>query len=232
MEYLRTHSELTLPQEMVEPLEETRNELIFATEPVLSSLDLSIPRGSRHTPLVELDEIEVRFLLLMQNIKFKSTSDSERHTTAVQGLVFSAHFSQTDSHKFETRMCDYQRRRKYSLFLMHVMVIFSLPYFRVTGKFLVLALLFLSLVQMDLRRVGSFLVLMAACHHIFNVPLIILVRVALLSTAHVSLFSRMRQPRNMHLMKSSLLHQICTPSVVSYMLCTAKALRRLETTEV
>jgi SCY1-like protein 2 len=45
---------------MVEPLEETRNELTFATEPVLSSLDLSIPRGSRHTPLVELDEIEVR----------------------------------------------------------------------------------------------------------------------------------------------------------------------------
>jgi SCY1-like protein 2 len=45
---------------MVEPLEETRNELIFATEPVLSSLDLSIPRGSRHMPLVELDEIEVR----------------------------------------------------------------------------------------------------------------------------------------------------------------------------
>lgn len=60
METLRTHSELTTRQEMVEPLEETRNELIFATEPVLSSLDLSIPRGSRHMPLVELDEIEVR----------------------------------------------------------------------------------------------------------------------------------------------------------------------------
>ena len=46
-------------EEMVEPLEETRNELIFATEPILSSLDTSIPRGSHHTPLVELDEIEV-----------------------------------------------------------------------------------------------------------------------------------------------------------------------------
>jgi SCY1-like protein 2 len=46
-------------EEMVEPLEETRSELIFATEPILSSLDMSIPRGSHHTPPVELDEIEV-----------------------------------------------------------------------------------------------------------------------------------------------------------------------------
>lgn len=46
-------------EEMVEPLEETRNELIFATEPILSSLDMSISRGSHYTPLVELDEIEV-----------------------------------------------------------------------------------------------------------------------------------------------------------------------------
>ena len=46
-------------KEMVEPLEETRTELIFATEPVLSSLELSIPRNSHHTPIVELDEIEV-----------------------------------------------------------------------------------------------------------------------------------------------------------------------------
>lgn len=46
-------------KEMVEPLEETRSELIFATEPILSSLDMSISRGSHYTPLVELDEIEV-----------------------------------------------------------------------------------------------------------------------------------------------------------------------------
>lgn len=45
---------------MVEPLEETRNELIFATEPVLSSLALAIPGSPRNTHLVELDEIEVR----------------------------------------------------------------------------------------------------------------------------------------------------------------------------
>lgn len=43
---------------MVEPLEDTRSELIFATEPLLSSLALSIPGASR-TPPVELDEIEV-----------------------------------------------------------------------------------------------------------------------------------------------------------------------------
>jgi SCY1-like protein 2 len=46
--------------EMVEPLEETRTELIFATEPLLSSLEASIPGSSRFSPLVELDEIEVR----------------------------------------------------------------------------------------------------------------------------------------------------------------------------
>lgn len=45
---------------MVEPLEEARTELVFATEPVLSSLDLSIPGSGRHAALVELDEIEVR----------------------------------------------------------------------------------------------------------------------------------------------------------------------------
>lgn len=45
---------------MVEPLEETRSELIFATEPILSSLELSIPSSGRYSPLVELDEVEVR----------------------------------------------------------------------------------------------------------------------------------------------------------------------------
>jgi SCY1-like protein 2 len=44
---------------MVEPLEETRSELTFATEPLLSSLSQSIPSASR-SPLVELDEVEVR----------------------------------------------------------------------------------------------------------------------------------------------------------------------------
>ena len=47
---------LLYPQEMVEPLEETRTELIFATEPVLSSLAFDSGISSS---LVELDEIEV-----------------------------------------------------------------------------------------------------------------------------------------------------------------------------
>ena len=51
--------ELTCPSEMVEPLEETRTELIFATEPILSSLHLAIPGSFHYTPLVELDEVEV-----------------------------------------------------------------------------------------------------------------------------------------------------------------------------
>jgi len=44
--------------EMVEPLEETRSELIFATEPLLSSLSQSIPSSSR-SQMVDLDEVEV-----------------------------------------------------------------------------------------------------------------------------------------------------------------------------
>ena len=47
---------------MVEPLEETRSELIFATEPVLSALELSIPGYGRHASIVELDEVEVSSL--------------------------------------------------------------------------------------------------------------------------------------------------------------------------
>lgn len=45
---------------MVEPLEETRSELIFATEPLLSSLYLAIPGSPHSSPLVDLDEVEVR----------------------------------------------------------------------------------------------------------------------------------------------------------------------------
>jgi SCY1-like protein 2 len=45
--------------EVVEPLEETRNELIFATEPLLSSLLLSISNSNHRFAIVELDEVEV-----------------------------------------------------------------------------------------------------------------------------------------------------------------------------
>ena len=43
---------------MVEPLEETRSELIFATESLLSSLYLAIPGSPYATSLVDLDEVE------------------------------------------------------------------------------------------------------------------------------------------------------------------------------
>ncbi|KAH7910173.1 kinase-like domain-containing protein [Hygrophoropsis aurantiaca] len=68
--------------EMVEPLEETRNELIFATEPVLSSLDLSIPRGSRYSPIVELDEVEIQkgILQLCKGLSFLHTSGRLIHS--------------------------------------------------------------------------------------------------------------------------------------------------------
>jgi hypothetical protein len=49
---------------MVEPLEDTRSELTFATEPVLSALSQAIPGASRGSP-VELDEIEVRQSLII-----------------------------------------------------------------------------------------------------------------------------------------------------------------------
>ncbi|KIJ60622.1 hypothetical protein HYDPIDRAFT_98218 [Hydnomerulius pinastri MD-312] len=68
--------------EMVEPLEETRNELIFATEPVLSPLDISIPRGPHFTALVELDEIEIQkgILQLCKGLSFLHSSAKLIHS--------------------------------------------------------------------------------------------------------------------------------------------------------
>ncbi|PIL23844.1 hypothetical protein GSI_13595 [Ganoderma sinense ZZ0214-1] len=68
--------------EMVEPLEETRNELIFATEPVLSSLHLSIPGSFQFTPLVELDEVEIQkgILQLCKGLSFMHTSAHMIHS--------------------------------------------------------------------------------------------------------------------------------------------------------
>ncbi|KAI0781099.1 kinase-like protein [Trametes elegans] len=62
--------------EMVEPLEETRNELIFATEPVISSLHLSIPGSFQYSPLVELDEVEIQkgILQLCKGLSFLHSS--------------------------------------------------------------------------------------------------------------------------------------------------------------
>ena len=45
-------------EEIVEPLEETRSELVFATEPLLYSLHLAIPGSPSASSLVDLDEVE------------------------------------------------------------------------------------------------------------------------------------------------------------------------------
>jgi len=68
--------------EMVEPLEETRSELIFATEPVLSSLHLSVPGSFQYTPLVELDEVEIQkgILQVCKGLSFLHTSARTIHT--------------------------------------------------------------------------------------------------------------------------------------------------------
>ncbi|KAF9228683.1 kinase-like protein [Gyrodon lividus] len=68
--------------EMVEPLEETRNELIFATELVLSPLEMSISRGSHCVPLVELDEIEIQkgILQLCKGLSFLHSSAKLIHS--------------------------------------------------------------------------------------------------------------------------------------------------------
>ncbi|KAJ7261397.1 kinase-like domain-containing protein [Mycena haematopus] len=68
--------------EMVEPLEETRTELIFATEAVLSSLELSIPGAGRHKPLVELDEVEIQkgILQICKGLSFLHSSAQLIHS--------------------------------------------------------------------------------------------------------------------------------------------------------
>ncbi|KAH9483858.1 Protein kinase domain-containing protein ppk32 [Psilocybe cubensis] len=69
-------------EEMVEPLEETRNELVFATEPVLASLQLAIPDSGRQTSLVELDEIEIQkgVLQMCKGLSFLHTSAKLIHS--------------------------------------------------------------------------------------------------------------------------------------------------------
>ncbi|EJD05722.1 kinase-like protein [Fomitiporia mediterranea MF3/22] len=67
--------------EMVEPVEETRTEVLFATEPLLSSLYLSIP-NARPSPLVELDEVEIQkgILQLCKGLSFLHTSARRIHS--------------------------------------------------------------------------------------------------------------------------------------------------------
>ncbi|KAF9456136.1 kinase-like domain-containing protein [Collybia nuda] len=68
--------------EMVEPLEETRTELTFATEPILSSLELSIPGSGRNSALVELDEVEIQkgILQICKGLSFLHSSAQLIHS--------------------------------------------------------------------------------------------------------------------------------------------------------
>ncbi|KAJ3572805.1 hypothetical protein NP233_g2841 [Leucocoprinus birnbaumii] len=68
--------------EMVEPLEETRSELVFATEPILSTLELSIPGYGRHASIVELDEVEIQkgILQLCKGLSFLHSSAQLIHS--------------------------------------------------------------------------------------------------------------------------------------------------------
>ncbi|KZO99308.1 kinase-like protein [Calocera viscosa TUFC12733] len=66
--------------EMVEPMEETRGEITFATEPLISSLALSIPTSRRSTgggnDSGELDEVEIQkgLLQVCRGLEFLHTS--------------------------------------------------------------------------------------------------------------------------------------------------------------
>ncbi|KAF8630424.1 hypothetical protein AX15_002972 [Amanita polypyramis BW_CC] len=68
--------------EMVEPLEETRSELTFATEPILSSLELSIPGSGRRSAVVELDEVEIQkgILQICKGLSFLHSSAQLIHS--------------------------------------------------------------------------------------------------------------------------------------------------------
>ncbi|GAW00035.1 kinase-like protein [Lentinula edodes] len=68
--------------EMVEPPEETRSELIFATEPVISSLELAIPGSGKLASLVELDEVEIQkgILQICKGLSFLHSSAQLIHS--------------------------------------------------------------------------------------------------------------------------------------------------------
>ncbi|KAF8228958.1 kinase-like protein [Tricholoma matsutake] len=68
--------------EMVEPLEETRSELVFATELISSSLELSIQGSGKHSSLVDLDEVEIQkgILQVCKGLSFLHTSAQLIHS--------------------------------------------------------------------------------------------------------------------------------------------------------
>ena len=90
---------------MVEPIEETRAELVFATEPLLSSLLLSIPMSSRSSAAVELDEVEVSmstiFCIRRNDLNY-TYLDTKRHLAALQRVVVPAYICSPNPFKFNS----------------------------------------------------------------------------------------------------------------------------------
>ncbi|KAG9116805.1 hypothetical protein FRC07_007446 [Ceratobasidium sp. 392] len=76
--------------EVVEPLEDGRSELVFATEPLLSTLSLCIPDPSSRQKLqVELDEVEIQkgILQLAKGLSFLHTSARLVHSNLTPSSV-------------------------------------------------------------------------------------------------------------------------------------------------
>lgn len=68
--------------EMVEPLEESRSELIFATEPVIASLSACIKTSKKDVTPIELDEVEIQkgVLQLCKGLSFLHQSARSVHS--------------------------------------------------------------------------------------------------------------------------------------------------------
>lgn len=150
---------------MVEPLEETRYELMFATEPVLSSLDASIPGSSRH-PLVELDEIEVSNLRKVLGSKILTQfADTQRNHPDLQRALIHTLFRPAYPQQYLPREHSDKWRSKVSIYLRCGQCLFFSSSSRVTGSFPVLVSPSRSWGQAANQRDGSFLLSMVMLLH-------------------------------------------------------------------
>ncbi|KDQ16224.1 hypothetical protein BOTBODRAFT_54054 [Botryobasidium botryosum FD-172 SS1] len=75
--------------EIVEPLEETRSEITFATEPIMSTLLLAVNATPRSPGYVELDEIEIQkgILQLTKGLAFLHTSARLVHSNLTPNTI-------------------------------------------------------------------------------------------------------------------------------------------------
>lgn len=90
---------------MVEPLEETRLELTFATEPLLSTLQQAIPMSSRGSESTDLDEIEVRLHTISKCQLSNHHSDPKRYPSTFKGARIPSYISKTGSYEYYTIHC-------------------------------------------------------------------------------------------------------------------------------